>query len=230
MPQAWPRPTRRQSPHVTHHGDEQHRRHVDPREQRGGRRPGDAERGETEAPVDQDPIGAGVHQVGAHQCEHHRRHPVHPLQIPAERCVEDEEGRAPERDPEEGLDQLPDVGMEAHGRNREQQRNADEEEQRREHQREHDAASQPGQALVQPPGAVRLRHERVEAEQQAHGEHGVARSASALPIPTAPIAAGPSGPTMIVSTTPMHIQPSSARITGPATRNMGLSSLPIKKD
>ena len=35
-----------------------------------------------------------------------------------------------------------------------------------------------------------------------------------LPMPAAPIAAGPSGPTMIVSTTPIPIQPSSARMTG----------------
>ena len=36
-----------------------------------------------------------------------------------------------------------------------------------------------------------------------------------LPIPVAAIAAGPSGPTMIVSTRPMLIHPTSARMTGP---------------
>src|SRR5581483_4100255 len=45
-----------------------------------------------------------------------------------------------------------------------------------------------------------------------------------LLIPAAPIAAGPSGPTMIVSTMPMLIQPISARTTGPASRSMGASS------
>ena len=38
------------------------------------------------------------------------------------------------------------------------------------------------------------------------------------PIPTAPMASGPRGPTMIVSTMPIVIHPSSARITGTASR------------
>ena len=45
-----------------------------------------------------------------------------------------------------------------------------------------------------------------------------------LPMPTAPMAAGPSGPTMIVSTMPMLTQPISASTTGPARASMGLSS------
>jgi hypothetical protein len=45
-----------------------------------------------------------------------------------------------------------------------------------------------------------------------------------LPMPAAPMAAGPSGPTMIVSTTPIDIQPTSARITGTAMRSRGSSS------
>src|SRR5262245_5230331 len=45
-----------------------------------------------------------------------------------------------------------------------------------------------------------------------------------LPSPAAPIAAGPSGPTMIVSTMPITIQPISARITGPASLSRGGSS------
>ena len=47
---------------------------------------------------------------------------------------------------------------------------------------------------------------------------------SALPMPAAPIAAGPSGATMIVSTIPMLIQPSSASTTGIARRSIGPSS------
>ena len=43
-------------------------------------------------------------------------------------------------------------------------------------------------------------------------------------MPVAPIAAGPRGPTMMVSTTPIAIQPSSARMTGNASRSVGLSS------
>ena len=43
-------------------------------------------------------------------------------------------------------------------------------------------------------------------------------------VPVAAMAAGPSGPTMIVSTTPMAIQPSSARMTGMARRRVGRSS------
>ena len=45
-----------------------------------------------------------------------------------------------------------------------------------------------------------------------------------LPSPTAPMAAGPSGPTMSVSTSPMAVQPISARMTGTASVIMGLSS------
>ena len=48
---------------------------------------------------------------------------------------------------------------------------------------------------------------------------------SELLIPVAPIAAGPSGPTMIVSTIPMLIQPISARTTGPASLSMEKSSV-----
>src|ERR1043166_4460611 len=47
---------------------------------------------------------------------------------------------------------------------------------------------------------------------------------SELLMPETPIAAGPSGPTMIVSTRPMLIQPISARTTGPASLSIGRSS------
>src|SRR6185436_206483 len=50
-----------------------------------------------------------------------------------------------------------------------------------------------------------------------------------LPIPVAAMAAGPSGPTMTVSTRPMPIQPISARTTGPARRISGRSSDTGKK-
>jgi hypothetical protein len=48
---------------------------------------------------------------------------------------------------------------------------------------------------------------------------------SELLIPTAPIAAGPRGPTMMVSTIPMLIQPISARTTGPASLSVGSNSV-----
>ena len=44
------------------------------------------------------------------------------------------------------------------------------------------------------------------------------------PRPTAPIASGANQPTMIVSTTPMNIQPSSAMMTGQASRIVGTSA------
>jgi len=40
-------------------------------------------------------------------------------------------------------------------------------------------------------------------------------------MPTDPIAAGPRGPTMIVSTMPIMTQPTSARTTGPASASIG---------
>ncbi len=45
-----------------------------------------------------------------------------------------------------------------------------------------------------------------------------------LPRPTAPMAAGPSGPTISVSTSPISVHPISARMTGTARAIMGLSS------
>jgi hypothetical protein len=53
---------------------------------------------------------------------------------------------------------------------------------------------------------------------------------SELLIPDAPIAAGPSGPTMIVSTMPMLIHPISASMTGPASLSIGTSSRRIPSD
>ena len=46
-----------------------------------------------------------------------------------------------------------------------------------------------------------------------------------LARPTPPIASGPSGPTISVSTMPIAIQPISARMTGQARRPSGRSSL-----
>ena len=47
---------------------------------------------------------------------------------------------------------------------------------------------------------------------------------SELPMPTAPMASGPIGPTINVSTSPMVIHPSSARTTGTASENIGANS------
>src|SRR5689334_5777556 len=51
-----------------------------------------------------------------------------------------------------------------------------------------------------------------------------------LPMPVAAMAAGPSGPTIRVSTRPMLIQPISARMTGPARRRRGRSSFTGRRD
>ena len=47
---------------------------------------------------------------------------------------------------------------------------------------------------------------------------------TAVPTPTAPIASGPSGPTINVSTIPIVTHPSSAKTTGTARRNIGRNS------
>ena len=49
-----------------------------------------------------------------------------------------------------------------------------------------------------------------------------------LPSPTAPVASAPSGPTVIVSTIPIAIQPSSATTTGIASRSIGPTSVPTR--
>ena len=86
---------------------------------------------------------------------------------------------------------------------------------------------EPAVALVEPARAKRLRHQGVEPEQQSHPEDRE-REMSELPTPAAAIADGPSGPTMMVSTTPIAIQPSSARTTGTAMRSIGVSSARIR--
>jgi len=83
---------------------------------------------------------------------------------------------------------------------------------------------QPVLAPVETAGAVGLGNQGIEAQEQAHTEDPIARN-TMLPSPTAPMAAGPSGPTINVSTSPMVVQPISARMTGAARLTMGLSSL-----
>ena len=73
------------------------------------------------------------------------------------------------------------------------------------------------------PGAVRLPHERVQPEQQAHAEDRD-REEQRSAEPRGAIASGASQPTMSVSTTPMNIQPSSATMTGQARRMVGTSA------
>ena len=151
----------------------QHAGHVDPRQQRGPRRAGHAEGREAAVAEDQHPVRERVHHVRAHQREHHRRHPVHALEIPPKGREEDQKGRAPDGDGKVGLHQRAHFLMKPHRRNRAQQQDANQQEGRRQQQCQGDAVAQPRTALVETPGAVRLRHQRVEAEQQAHAEHGV---------------------------------------------------------
>ena len=69
-----------------------------------------------------------------------------------------------------------------------------------------------------------MRDDRIQAEQHADpddphsDEHDVAD-------PDGPDCAGPSRPTMRISTSPIAIQPSSARITGPASLSIGPTSV-----
>ena len=77
--------------------------------------------------------------------------------------------------------------------------------------------------ICEPPRAKGLRHDRVEAEQQAHPEDHDAEEQDRAHADGAD-AAAPRRPTMSVSTTLMPIQPSSASTTGSASRSIGAAS------
>ena len=82
------------------------------------------------------------------------------------------------------------------------------------------AGPQPAVALVETAGAVGLRYEVSSPSSRPMPKTATVKN-TMPPSPTAPMASGASQPTMIVSTTPMNIQPSSAMMTGQARRIVG---------
>jgi hypothetical protein len=214
------------TPFVQDDDDEQRDRHEDAGDDRRPGRAGDAHRREPVAPEDQDPVAAGVHDVRQQQRDHHRSHDPERLQVSPERRVEQQRQRAPRQDGDVGARQAHHRRVQAECRHRLEHAEGHQHQGRRREQRQVHAVAQPAMALVQLTGAERLRHERVEAEKQAHAEDSGVKNRM-LPSPTAPMASGASQPTMSVSTTPMNIQPSSATMTGQASDSVAASSAPV---
>jgi hypothetical protein len=146
--------------------------HVDARDERrpGGAR--HAEGGQAESAVDERPVGGGIQQVGGDEGEGDRRHDVHPLQVAPHRGVEQQRQRAPQHDAEVALEQRLHVGVEAGVRNGGHHAEADGHDRHRQARAHRQAVHEPAVAVAVVAGAVGLRHERVEAQQQAHAEDG----------------------------------------------------------
>ena len=83
--------------------------------------------------------------------------------------------------------------------------------------------NEPAVAILELAGTERCADQGVEPEHEPHGEDATPMKRE-LPTPTAPIASGPSPPTISVSTIPIVIHPSSARTTGRRQRSIGRNS------
>ena len=180
--------------------------------------------------VDQHPVGAGVDEVGGHEREHHRRDDVDALQIAAERRVEQQQRRAPQNHAEVAR-------ADAAARPGESRATgiATVDARADEHQAAASAAAPARRRATASDGTRRSGARRTPARPACR-----ARAAGPCRRSQTPCAArcrcpprrsptGPSGPTMIVSTTPIAIQPSSARTTGTAMRSMGRSSARMRE-
>ena len=92
-----------------------------------------------------------------------------------------------------------------------------------EQQAEIEAVHQRAARVLYAPGAVGARDQEIEPEQHADAEDGDGEE-RVVPMLTAPSASALRRPTIIVSTSPIAIQPSSAVATGQASLNIGRSS------
>ena len=208
--------------------DDDHEQRAAIDDARQHRRPGrtrNPKRRRAETAVDQHPVDDHVQQVRGDERDHDRPDHAHALQIAAEREVEQQRRQTPRhrleiRDgsaaarPRSCPTDRGRATRTKHAKRRGDGKN----------QGEVDAVQQPAAALVEPPGAERLRRRADRGRAACPSRRSPTAMNSELPRPTAPIASGPSGPTMSVSTMPMVIQPSSATTTGAASANIGRNS------
>jgi len=155
-------------------------REVDPREQRGHSRAGRPHAGEAQVAVDESPRAHRVDDVRAHQSNGDRFHDRQRLQVAAERGVEQQRQQAPHQDVEVRGGQPQHLTGESPHRQAGNAHQRQDGERRGDEEAETDAVDQPTVALVQPAGPVRVRDERLEAEQEAHPEdrHGLEQDAA----------------------------------------------------
>ncbi len=151
---------------------QRHERHRDPRHERGPGGAVGAERGQAEVPVDQRPVADRVDDVGGDEREHHRPHQADRLQIAPRRGVDEQRQQRQPQHVEVAADHRDDGRVDAEaiepGALQPQQAG----ERHRGEQPEPQALPQPAPAGVVVAGAVGLRDDRVEAEQDAHAAGG----------------------------------------------------------
>ena len=181
--------------------------------------------GDAQVAVDEDPVANGVDQVGADEGEHHRLDEPHALQVTAEGRIDEQRHRAPGQRLEECRGLAQNVRMHAELAQRGITGKEQEHDQRAEDQAEVQPLNQPAVALLAPAGSEGLRHQGVQAQEQPHAEDRHGEEERVAQADRADGHGAPSRPTKTVSTTPMAIQPSSARTTGPASLSMGRSSV-----
>ena len=137
-------------------GEPQHAEHVDARDARRPRGAGHAERRQAQLTVDERPVGGGIQQVGGDEREGDWGDDVHPLQVAADRGVEQQRQRAPDHDPEIAMQEGHHLGVEAHMRNRRQHAQQDAHDRDGETRAHGESMHQPAMAIAVVAGTVGL--------------------------------------------------------------------------
>ena len=157
-------------PMLAAYGGIEEGRHVDTRDARGPRGPRDAEGGDAESSVNEDRIGARVHEVGRHERVHDRSDHMEALQVAPERRVQEQRRGAERNHAEIRSGHAANLGVEAPPVDGEEHRPRDQHHDGRHAEREHDPLVQPAEAIVVAARAGRARDQRIEAEHQSHPE------------------------------------------------------------
>jgi hypothetical protein len=135
---------------------------------RRDRRPANTECRRAEVTIDKHPVHHQVRDVGGDERDHHRPHDAHSLQIAPERRIQQERHDAPREHFEVRLRQAEHPGIESPPAKVPRESDHDRGRRHRHNQAHDDAVQQPAMAVLETTGAERLRHQRIEAEQQAH--------------------------------------------------------------
>ena len=203
---------------------QQRRCHEDARDDGRDSRALHAHRGHSEFAVDQHPVAEPVEQIGPDVGDGNDAHIAHPLQVAARPAIEQQRQRAPVENAQVSRGRSGDRRIDAEARKAEA---GQEDHQHQRRRGECRPGKRPGPAsdgIRRDPCARRPAPPACpgRAAVQCRRAHGVLQTA--LPRATAPMAAGPSLPTMMVSTMPSAIQPSSLKTTGTASATIAPNS------
>jgi hypothetical protein len=176
-------------------------------------------------PVNEGPITNKVDDISRYQRQHDRNHNMYRLQIAAQSEIAQQGQCAPVQGRQErthGLDQFTTHAKAAHQRWREGHQYH---ENWRQRERQEESVYERVAGIPDIVASMGLSDKRIKTKQQSCTENGDA-VIETLAEPVAPLATALFGrrPTMIVSTTPMLIQPISARTKGSASRRVGQTS------